>query len=98
MKSKMINILKCISKELQIFLSNNNKLCVNRNRKNDIIDAILYKLYYTESSMTQEKATIKLNKFKTDKHKCSRQSLSKKRKEIKYIFLWKIIFIFGSID
>ena len=61
MKSKMINILKSISNELQLFLAENNNLCVDRNRKNDIIDAILYKLYYTKLSATQEKVTIKLN-------------------------------------
>lgn len=90
MKSKMINILKSISKELQLFLAENNNLCVDRNRKNDIIDAILYKLYYTKLSATQEKVTIKLNSFKTRKNKCSRQALAKKDKKLNVSFYEKL--------
>lgn len=90
MKSKSIRLLKKISNEMQKFLSNNNNLCVNRTRKNDIIDAILYKLYYTEASSTQEKATIKLNKFKNVINKSSRQSLVKKEKKLDVSFYEKL--------
>ena len=90
MKSTSIRTLKKISKELQIFLSNNNNLCVDRTRKNDIIDAILYKLYYTEISSTQEKATIKLNDFKHKTNKTSRQSLVKKEKKLDVYFYEKL--------
>ena len=90
MKSKSIKVLKKISNEIQKFLSKNNNLCVNRARKNDIIDAILYKLYYTELSSTQEKATIKLNKFKKKINKSSRQSLVKKEKKLDVSFYEKL--------
>ena len=90
MKSKSIKVLKKISNEIQNFLSKNNNLCVNRARKNDIIDAILYKLYYTELSSTQEKATIKLNKFKKKINKSSRQSLVKKEKKLDVFFYEKL--------
>ena len=90
MKSKSVRTLKAISKQMQIFLSKNNKLCVKRTRKNDIIDAILYKLYYTESSSTQSKATIKVNKFKNKNNRTSRQALVKKEKQIDISFYEKL--------
>ncbi len=64
-----IRKLKCISEVVHKFLDSKNDLCVERDRKNDITDAVLYKLYYTKYASTQEKATIKLNKFKKDNEK-----------------------------
>ena len=78
---KTINKFKKISKNINTFILDNNKLCVKRSRKNNINDALMYRLYYTEKNSTQEKATIKLNKFKF-KNNVSRQSLVKKENKL----------------
>ncbi len=86
---KTINKLKKISKNINIFMLDNNELCVERSRKNNINDAFLYRLYYTEKESTQEKATIKLNKFKP-KNNVSRQSLVKKENKLTIDFYEKL--------
>jgi len=99
MKSKTIRKLKNISSKLQQFLINKNDLCVERSRKNNILDVILYKLFYTQFSSTQEKATIILNKFKHKDNKSSRQSLVKKEKNLDLEFYKKLsIFLSDQID
>jgi hypothetical protein len=81
--NKNLNKLKFISKEINKFIISNNNICVDRNRKNNITDAILYKLYYTKNTSSQEKAVIKLNKFKPkSKLTTTRQSLIKKENKI----------------
>ena len=98
-KTKIKNTINNISGELQKFLLKNNNLCTDRKRKNDIIDAILYKLYYTESSMTQEKVAIKLNSFKKNNIKCSRQALVKKEQKLDISFYEKLSsFVSNQID
>ena len=85
----MDNVFKkiiLVSKNIRRFLSENNNICVKRNRKNDIIDSLLYKFYYTKSGTTQEKACITLNKFKKSINRSSRQSLAKKEKIIPVSF------------
>jgi hypothetical protein len=54
--NKNLNKLKFISKKINKFIISNNNICVDRNRKNNITDAILYKLYYTKNTSSQEKA------------------------------------------
>ena len=55
-----IRTLKTISTIINKIIVSHNDSCVERHRKNDAVDAILYKLYYTKCNSTQEKATIKL--------------------------------------
>ena len=90
MKSKLINKLKKISKEMQLFLKENNNMCVDRTRKNNIFDAILYKLYYTRYASTQQKTVIRLNQFKKNKLKTSRQAISKKENKLSSSFYEKL--------
>jgi len=93
MKKKTIDILSAMSKELRAYLKLNNSLCVDRIGKNDIIDALLYKMYYNKSNMTQQEATIKLNQLKLKFKKLipgstlsSRQSLAKKENKLDISF------------
>ena len=90
MKSKLINKLKKISNEMKLFLEKNNDICVDRTRKNNIYDAILYKLYYTKYASTQQKTVIKLNKFKKNKLKTSRQAIVKKENKLSPSFYEKM--------
>ena len=78
---KLIDNLKTISKGVNAFISANNDSCVSRERKNDIHDALLYKLYYSKSNTTQEDATIKVNRL-TKSEPSSRQALAKKESKI----------------
>ena len=61
---KLINKLKIVSGHMKTFVSAQNKLCVSRERKTDIFDAMLYKLYYSQNGITQEGAIKKINKYK----------------------------------
>ena len=78
MKNKSIRVLKYISENIKNFLDSKNELCVERSRKNNIFDAILYRLYYTKYNSTQQKATAKLNSYKKIYDRTTRQSLAKK--------------------
>ena len=86
----VIRELKRISNNINSFILSNNDICVDRSRKNDILDAVLYKLYYTKNDSTQEKATIKLNTFKKKSVKSTRQSLVKKENKIDSKFYEKL--------
>jgi len=88
--SKLLNI----SSKLNKFLDLNKNLCNRRIRKNDIYDALLYKLYYTKYSTTQEKAVIKLNQFKKDKS--SRQSIVKKENQLSDTFYNNLSTLLGN--
>ena len=84
-----IRKLKYISEVVRKFLDRKNDLCAERDRKNDITNAVLYKLYYTKYASTQEKATIKLNKFKKDNENSinfpwERQALAKKEISLRH--------------
>ena len=84
MKSKNINIFKALSKDISKYIKSQSHLCVDRKGKNDIMDALLYKLIYTQTNTTQLKSTIKLNKLKKKYKKnissvSSRHSLAKKK-------------------
>jgi len=88
---KNIEKIKQISANMNKFLLGNNNLCVKRERKNDIVDALLFRLYCTKVNTTQEKVTIKLNNFrKNKKDKVSRQSLVKKEKKVSNDFYEKV--------
>lgn len=80
--NKNIRNLQNISSKINKLLLDKDNNITKRNRNNNIIDAILYKLYYTKYGSTQEKATIMLNKYK--KINVSRQSLVKKEKNLTY--------------
>jgi len=75
---------------MKLFLEKNNDICVDRTRKNNIYDAILYKLYYTKYASTQQKTVIKLNKFKKNKLKTSRQAIVKKENKLSSFFYEKL--------
>jgi hypothetical protein len=85
-----INKLISISKDINKYLLDNKNAYVERNRKTCITDAILYKLLYTKSGSTQQKATIKLNNYKKRDGKISRQALVKKEKKISADFYGKL--------
>ena len=74
----VLNNFYTISKNVRQFISSKNNTCVSRKRINDAFDAILYKLFYSNTNTTQEEAVIKVNSFKTHKT-CSRQALVKNR-------------------
>jgi len=89
MRSKNINTLKLISNDINDYLKDNNHKCVERENKNDIIDAIMYKMLYMKSHTTQEETTISLNKLKKKykgKEVSSRQALAKKEAKLDISF------------
>ena len=77
----VLNKFYTISKNVRRFISSKNNTCVSRKRINDVFDAILYKLFYSNANTTQEEAVIKVNSFKIYKM-CSRQALVKKEDSI----------------
>ena len=92
MKSKNINVFKSLSKDINEYIKSQSHLCVDRKGKNDIVDALLYKLLYTQANTTQEISTIKLNILKKKYKKnissmSSRQSLAKKENRSVLFFL-----------
>ena len=91
MKSKNINVFKSLSKDINEYIKSQSHLCVDRKGKNDIVDALLYKLLYTQANTTQEISTIKLNILKKKYKKnissvSSRQSLAKKENRLDVSF------------
>jgi hypothetical protein len=83
-----INCIKNISKNINRFLNNNNDIYIERNRKHNIIDGILYRLYYSKNNCTQEESSIKLGSLK--KIKCTRQALSKIENKLPLSFYDKL--------
>ena len=69
----LIDRLKKMSKNAYQFISDNTMMCVSRNRKINMHDAVAYKLYYSNSNTTQEEAAIKVNKFRPN-NACTRQA------------------------
>ena len=53
MKSKNINVFKSLSKDINEYIKSQSHLCVDRKGKNDIVDALLYKLLYTHENTKQ---------------------------------------------
>ena len=87
---KLIKKLKNISNNISGYVMSNNSKCVSRKRKNNITDAVLYKLYNTQNNSTQDKSTIKVNKYAINKQKSSRQALVKKESKLTITFYKKL--------
>lgn len=83
--TNVISTLKCISGYISDYIKSKKKLCVTRTRKNDIIDAILFRLFLTQKGTTQEEVTIQINSLK-NQISTTRQALAKKEKKLNVKF------------